>query len=215
MRRQWKGFVSGIVVALILVGVIGNAAATVGSVKETLYFSNINVTMNGKAVNLVDANGDPVEPFIIDGTTYIPVRAVANALGLDVGWDGRTSTVILTSKTSMDSGTVIMDKNGIKISFIGFEEYASVIQKGWLIKLQIENTSGKSYTVQARDVSANGIMADESFSCTVANGKIANDSIFLYNLEYNGITPPITEAEFYFYIYSSDDNFESDVISIK
>ena len=42
-----------------------------------------------------DANGNTVEPFIIDGTTYLPVRAVSNALGLNVGWDDATSTVSL------------------------------------------------------------------------------------------------------------------------
>ncbi|NCC69307.1 MAG: copper amine oxidase N-terminal domain-containing protein, partial [Clostridia bacterium] len=33
--------------------------------------------------------------FIYGGTTYLPVRAVASALGVEVGWDGDTSTVYL------------------------------------------------------------------------------------------------------------------------
>ncbi|MBQ9997667.1 MAG: hypothetical protein IJP19_01465, partial [Clostridia bacterium] len=32
-----------------------------------------------------------------NGTTYLPVRAVASALGMDVDWDGNTSTVILSN----------------------------------------------------------------------------------------------------------------------
>ena len=47
-----------------------------------------------------DANGDYVEPFIIEGTTYLPVRAIASALDLDVNWDEETSTVILDEKAS-------------------------------------------------------------------------------------------------------------------
>lgn len=39
-----------------------------------------------------------MEPFILDGTTYLPVRAVAGALGLGVGWDDATSTVTLPAE---------------------------------------------------------------------------------------------------------------------
>jgi hypothetical protein len=36
--------------------------------------------------------------LIIDGTTYLPVRAIAEALGLTVGWDGPTKTVYLKKR---------------------------------------------------------------------------------------------------------------------
>lgn len=47
-------------------------------------------TVNGKTVTL------NVAPFIEGGSTYLPVRAVAEAMGANVGWDGATSTAILT-----------------------------------------------------------------------------------------------------------------------
>lgn len=62
----------------------------------TLSYNNIKVTLDGKQIELSDAN----EPFVIDGTTYLPVRAIANALGLEVGWDSKTSTVVLTSNSA-------------------------------------------------------------------------------------------------------------------
>lgn len=34
-----------------------------------------------------------VEPFTVNGTTYLPVRAIGEALGKDVKWDGETKTV--------------------------------------------------------------------------------------------------------------------------
>lgn len=83
-------------VTLLLIGSIGTAAATVGTKTAQLSYNNIKVTLDGTNVNLVDANGNPVEPFIIDGTTYLPIRAISNAFGLEVGWDGATQTVILT-----------------------------------------------------------------------------------------------------------------------
>ena len=36
-----------------------------------------------------------VEPFIYNGTTYLPVRAVGDAIGKQVTWDGGSKTVYL------------------------------------------------------------------------------------------------------------------------
>lgn len=104
MRKQWKGFVAGVLATVMMLGTIGTAAATVGKKAVEVDYNNIKVTMNGAPVNLVDANGNAVEPFSINGTTYLPVRAVAGALGLGVDWDGATSTVKLTSGGAQVSG---------------------------------------------------------------------------------------------------------------
>lgn len=58
-------------------------------------YNDIKITIDGTPV----ATNDTTEPFIIDGTTYLPVRALAEALGLKVEWDGTTNTVILSSCT--------------------------------------------------------------------------------------------------------------------
>lgn len=99
MKNQFKGFISGMLVTLLLVGSIGTAAATVGTKTAQLNYNNIKVTLDGVNVNLVDGGGNPAEPFIIDGTTYLPIRAISNAFGLDVSWDGATQTVILSRPT--------------------------------------------------------------------------------------------------------------------
>lgn len=95
MKRQWKGFVSGIMVTLLLVGLIGTAVAAGYQKQATLDYTGIKITLDGKEITPTDANGAAVEPFAISGTTYLPVRAVANAFGLEVGWDQDTSTVTL------------------------------------------------------------------------------------------------------------------------
>ncbi len=82
---------------ILVIGLVGSAYATVGKKTVAIDYNDIKVTMNGQAVSLVDANGNAVEPFTIDGTTYLPVRAVSSALGLGVEWDGASKTVKLTS----------------------------------------------------------------------------------------------------------------------
>lgn len=94
-KERMKGFVAGLLVAVLALGLIGTAAATIGKRTVEVDYTDIKIELNGEKVTPVDANGNAVEPFAINGTTYLPVRAVSNALGLDVGWDGATSTVKL------------------------------------------------------------------------------------------------------------------------
>lgn len=86
-------------IALLLLAALlaGTAAATTGTITKELAYRDIKIRLNGETLTPRDGDGAAAEPFIIDGTTYLPLRAVASALGLDVDWDGATSTVILES----------------------------------------------------------------------------------------------------------------------
>ena len=52
--------------------------------------SGVNVEFNNEAIDMTDANGKAVEAFIYNGTTYVPIRAVSNAFGADIGYDRNT-----------------------------------------------------------------------------------------------------------------------------
>lgn len=101
MKKQGKGFIAGVLTTLLVVSFCVTAFAAYQK-QATLNYDNIKISLNGKEVVSTDANGNKVEPFIIDGTTYLPVRAVANALGLEVGWEQATKTVTL-EKSEMTS----------------------------------------------------------------------------------------------------------------
>lgn len=64
----------------------------------SVIYDNIKIMIDGVEFTAKDANGNIVEPFIYNGTTYLPVRAVANAFDKDVDWEAQTSTVTLGSK---------------------------------------------------------------------------------------------------------------------
>lgn len=115
MKKQWKGFIAGIMVSLVLASLIGTAAATVGRKTVEIDYNDIKITLDGEDVALVDANGNAVEPFIISGTTYLPVRAVSNALGLNVGWDQATTTVTL--ETPSDGHATYITRTGSKYHY--------------------------------------------------------------------------------------------------
>ena len=104
MKDKIKGLIAGILIGVALTA--STVIATTGVIQKNLHYNNIKITLNGKEIKPLDANGNYVEPFIIDGTTYLPVRAVSGALGLGVAWDGETNTVKLTGVTSGDKTSV-------------------------------------------------------------------------------------------------------------
>ena len=81
-----------LILALSLVLALGTAALA-GDTDFTraadITYRGISIIVNGTKIVPQDANGNPVEPFIMDGTTYLPVRAVAGALGLLGLWAWR------------------------------------------------------------------------------------------------------------------------------
>lgn len=53
-------------------------------------FNDIRVYIDGALTEFRDANGNPVEPFIYNGNVYLPLPAVADAMGVGYSWDGST-----------------------------------------------------------------------------------------------------------------------------
>lgn len=76
---------------------------------------SITVKYDGAVQEMKTAKGDIVYPMLLGGTTYLPIRAVGNMLGLDVDWEQGTQTVKLTSgaKTVIvtSKGSVTIDLN--------------------------------------------------------------------------------------------------------
>ena len=62
-------------------------------------YDDIKILVDGKQIDPRDVKGNKVEPFIYNGTTYLPVRAVADAFGKEVGWNPETMTVTLGSQS--------------------------------------------------------------------------------------------------------------------
>ncbi len=109
MKIKWKELIAGIMIGAIITGGFGLAAnaATLYDVID----HGIRIVVDGKKLNPTDANGNAVEPIIYNGTTYLPVRAVANALGKAVYWDGPEYTVYLGNMNGkLEYPTVELEK---------------------------------------------------------------------------------------------------------
>lgn len=94
-----KDFIAGMIFTLILVSCINVVASGVVREKIEVLYNDIKLVVDGKPVAFgKDAAGKQIEPFIYNGTTYLPVRAVGEALGKRVDWDGESKTVYIGEK---------------------------------------------------------------------------------------------------------------------
>ncbi len=93
MKKAAAGYVAGFLSAAVVFG--GVAYATVGTKTIEAVYSNIKVYKDNVLCELKDANGTTIEPFIYNGTTYLPVRGAANLADMQVTWDGNSKSVYL------------------------------------------------------------------------------------------------------------------------
>lgn len=93
---NFGSFIAGILVTVgvLTLAVPALAAGSSQTLKDVLV-GGIRIVVDGEEISPTDANGNPVAPMIYNGTTYLPVRAVASALGKAVYWDGPSYTVYL------------------------------------------------------------------------------------------------------------------------
>lgn len=80
-----------IAVAVICMLAFSASAAMASNVARTItvYYQDIKMYVDGMRVNT------SAEPFIYNGTTYLPVRAAGEALGENVYWDGSTRSIYI------------------------------------------------------------------------------------------------------------------------
>jgi hypothetical protein len=77
--------------------------------------SEINLVVNGEKVTDVEAK-------VIDGSTYVPLRAVSTLLGAEVGWDSDTKTASVTLEVEKEEEkiekepTLSIDELGAEVS---------------------------------------------------------------------------------------------------
>lgn len=136
--------------------------------------------------------------------------------GQSVGEDGASKP-----KSDVPAGEeevseqVLLDESGIVITAEGIERKGTF---GANLKILIENNSEADVTVQARNSSVNGYMVDTMFSCTVAAGKKANDSITFLSSDLEACDiETIADMEFSFHIFNDswETVLDSDLVKVN
>ena len=95
MKRKTTYFLAGVLLVVLLLAMSATALASDGSFTITIH--PIRIMVNGEVFQPKDVNGDDVMVFTVNGTTYAPLRALAEAYGLEVGYDAATNTATVNS----------------------------------------------------------------------------------------------------------------------
>jgi hypothetical protein len=97
-------FAAGIIIGALVFGGAG-ALASSGSRTLTAVYGDIQIYIDKERITPKDVTGKTVEPFAVDGTTYLPIRAISEAFGKEVSWDGGTSSVYIGEQPEAPSET--------------------------------------------------------------------------------------------------------------
>ena len=147
MKKYLKGFILGTIIATLLMG-----TAIGAGVKKTIEvaFNSINITVNGKKVN--------ADNIVYNGTTYIPLRAAAELLDKEVGWDQKTSTASINDKSvekpAAKTNETLSQKNAIK-SAQSYLEFMAFSKIGLIKQLKYEGYSEEDSTYAVSQITVN------------------------------------------------------------
>lgn len=136
--KAWKRLSGALITLLVLTVMLTGTALAAEP-------GDVSVQLNGKALAFTDA-----APEITNGRTFLPFRAVLEAIGAEVGYDAQTSTV--SAK-----------RDGVDLSMVLGQNTAAVVEDGQTRTVEMDVTpyvkNGRTY-VPVRFVA-------ESFGCSV------------------------------------------------
>ena len=123
MKKKLITFVSGALAALLISSTAVTALAATGAL--TIEISPIKVLVNGEVFQPKDVNGNDVMVFTHNGTTYAPLRALAEAYGLEVGYDAKNNIATVDKPGTSSAPDAPAQKDG----YAGFESEWTVEEK--------------------------------------------------------------------------------------
>jgi|GEM_PF-3386621 len=126
-----KKITSSIILLVLLVSLFPlKAQAASGSLigVKLAVSVGVNIYINDVPFTPTDVNGNEVKPFIYNGTTYLPARAISNVFGAKIDWNGDTQSVYIDTSTvgavtnhtpyrfdTVQTNTTISAEKGVKI----------------------------------------------------------------------------------------------------
>lgn len=219
--QRMKDVCLGATVAALVMGAAPAAYATVANMDIPVMFNNIKIVVDGKELKT------DKEPFIYEGTTYLPVRAVGEAVGKNVTWDAASKTVILgeteqkeqekepeqPEETTSDDDSRLgklaskpsTNVNNMKIQCTGVRESAGYID-GIEVDFKFTNNSDFEQTVWLDSLKVNNKDVEGSLYTKILGDRSETDRLTIEDsdLKSAGIDK-IYNISVVFRVYNHDD----------
>lgn len=113
MKLKKITIVSAITLAFILGGSLGVKADSVLESISAYLDHSLKIKLYGTDFALKDSEGNKLEAINYNGSTYLPLRSVAEATGVNVKWDEENRTATLEKDSIVLANTT--NTSGIKI----------------------------------------------------------------------------------------------------
>lgn len=219
--QRMKDVCLGATVAALVMGAAPAAYAKVANMDIPVMFNNIKIVVDGKELKT------DKEPFIYEGTTYLPVRAVGEAVGKNVTWDAASKTVILgeteqketekepeqPEETTSDDDSRLgklaskpsTNVNNMKIQCTGVRESAGYID-GIEVDFKFTNNSDFEQTVWLDSLKVNNKDVEGSLYTKILGDRSETDRLTIEDsdLKSAGIDK-IYNISVVFRVYNHDD----------
>lgn len=219
--QRMKDVCLGATVAALVMGAAPAAYAKVANIDIPVMFNNIKIVVDGKELKT------DKEPFIYEGTTYLPVRAVGEAVGKNVTWDAASKTVILgeteqkeqekepeqPEETTSDDDSRLgklaskpsTNVNNMKIQCTGVRESAGYID-GIEVDFKFTNNSDFEQTVWLDSLKVNNKDVEGSLYTKILGDRSETDRLTIEDsdLKSAGIDK-IYNISVVFRVYNHDD----------
>jgi len=159
---------------------VGNPVVSRGTRQVQLAFSDTKLELDGRPLELKNADGTPAQPLLYDNTLYLPIRALSNALNVPIQWDAATSTVYL----------------GDRVTFLLSSEIHQDLSNG--------NVSSVSYTYDEQNQLTKTVSIDQNGRETIVTYTYDEDGI-LTSME-TTVDQTVTARMDYLYEYDQKGN---------
>lgn len=130
-------------VLLCLLLLCSLASPAFAAQSQTITVDPINVMVGGKVFLPTDANGKNVPVFVYEGTTYAPLRALAEAYGLTVGYNAEKRLATVDGTPSAD--------------FVGTKGTAQALTKSTALSVTSINIEVNGEVFQPKDAAGKSV----------------------------------------------------------
>lgn len=158
-KELLKGVALGAVSTCLVLGV---AYSSADADRSIMVEEGIRMELNQIPFVPRDSNGNAVSPFVYNGTTYVPMRPLCEAIGLNVSYNSATNTASITTSGNDSSNTayittekakeIALDTSGVSALEAKFTKCNLKLQDGKMV-YDVSLTSGTkvyNYVIDAR-----------------------------------------------------------------
>ena len=88
MKQRMQGMVMGILATILLLGTVTAFSADTRTIEAT--FGNFRTYLFDQEFTVRNTQGEVLQPFMYNGSLYLPAEAILHAMGENASWDATT-----------------------------------------------------------------------------------------------------------------------------